>query len=136
MNQPTIARFVIYTLSPEDVSQITYRRTSHEEIRERLNANTWPIGAQVMVGNPPAVGQQFPALVVRVLSNDILEITGINLRVFLDGTDELWVQNAQEGPEPGKWHWPLVSQEKPSTGQSDAKQEAPKAQPVTQPAKK
>ena len=109
MSNPTIGRTVIYVLSETDATHINRRRTSYEEIRDRINDNTWPIGAQAHVGNEARAGQECAAVVVAATDGKI------NLRAFLDGSDELWVQDAKEGDEPGKWHWPSINKENAAT---------------------
>jgi hypothetical protein len=53
-------------------------------------------------GNTARVGEEYPAIVVRVW----LDGYGINGQVFLDGPDTLWITSAKEGTEPGQWRWP------------------------------
>lgn len=104
---PTTGRVVLYTLSQYDVEQINRRRTSPQSISERIKEAIWPMGAQAHIGNSVKVGDVFPAILVRP-NGDTAEAT-INIQVFLDGNDTLWVTSAavSEHGEPGKYHWML-----------------------------
>lgn len=99
-------RIVHYVLTAEDVLQIARRRTSGREIRERLDQvpPAWPAGAQAHIGNPPRSGTHTAAMIVQVWSPST-----VNLQVFLDGNDVLWVTSAVEGvggdeAASGTWH--------------------------------
>lgn len=97
--QVTIGRWVHYTLTEYDAERIEQRR------RDALEAGAAGArtGHQTHVGNLAEAGQTFPAVVVRVF--DLTSGTA-NLRVMLDGTDELWATSVKEGDQPGTWAWP------------------------------
>lgn len=103
----TIGRIVHYTLSEEDREEITRRRTTGASIAERIKEGQWPIGAQAHIGNSVGSSEVYPAMVVREWDGDM-----VNLRVFLDGSDEYWATSRHmedpDGPrnQPGTWHWP------------------------------
>lgn len=106
--KPTIGRTVHYRLTAEDAAQIDRRRTTQGDIAERIKAGAWPLGAQAHLGNPVAEGDLFPAVIVRVWSD-----TCVNLRVMLDGTDELWATSRNpvsmdDSDIPGRWFFPEV----------------------------
>jgi hypothetical protein len=42
-----------------------------------------------------------PAVIVRVWSD-----TCVNLKVFIDGPQDMWVTSVCEGTGPRSWHWP------------------------------
>ena len=45
--------------------------------------------------------EKLPAIVVRVWSNGIL-----NLKVFGDSPDVIWVTSVSQGDGPNQWNWP------------------------------
>ena len=96
----TVGRLVLYKLTKEDVEAINRRRTAPNSIAERLENETWPIGAQAHIGNEVAEGDLLPTLVVKVWEGN-----SINAQVFLDGNDTLWVTSVQQGGETGQWDW-------------------------------
>ena len=75
---------VVYTLAEHDVATITATRKE----------------APGRGGNSVEAGQRFPAFIVRDWGGCA------NLRVLLDGRDDLWVTSVSEGIGPGKWHGP------------------------------
>ncbi|MEZ0066688.1 hypothetical protein ABIA32_002700 [Streptacidiphilus sp. MAP12-20] len=85
---PTIGRIVHYTLHEHDAAAIQHRRKQ---------AGT--------LANFVEEGQTYPAIVVRVWSPDS---GSANIRVLLDGNDDLWVTSATPAnePTPGRWNWP------------------------------
>lgn len=85
--QPSIGRIVHYTLSREDAARITDRRRQQQPLA---------------FGNPVSEGDAFPAVIVRLWDDDT-----VNLRVWLDGTDDLWATSRPVGDYiPGTWSWP------------------------------
>jgi hypothetical protein len=98
-------RMVTYVLSDKDCREINRRRTTPEEIRTRIEAGTWPLGAQAHVGSVVVEGMPLPAMVISVIAQD----TGcVNLKVELDGSDQFWAPEryyTAQG-ETGTWHWP------------------------------
>lgn len=95
-----------YVLSPEDAFKINGRRTNGAVIQDRILEDKWSIGAQAHIGNTVTAGDVLPAMVVRVLPGE-----QVNLQVFLDGNDVFWVTTRAEAApgrtEPGRWHWPV-----------------------------
>lgn len=88
---PTIGRIVHYRLTSNDAQVIT---------RIRRTAN--PEGAlEYSIGNPVSEGYIYPAMVVAAFGSD-----AVNLKVFLDGSDDYWACSRNEGAEPGCWFWP------------------------------
>lgn len=102
---PTVGRIVYYRLDNNDAEAINRRRTTGNSIAERIAAGQWPIGAQAHIGNSVSAGDVFPAIVVRVLPND-----NLNLKVMLDGSDDYWAttrpQSLEPEPQMGTWNWP------------------------------
>lgn len=87
-------RIVHYVLAEGDVEEI---KKSRSYTREHI-------------GNPVMVGEHFPAIVTRVFPNEFgTGNPGVNLQVFLDGSDSLWVTSRHfakpEDIEFGTWHW-------------------------------
>jgi hypothetical protein len=103
-------RIVHYVMSDQDAQEVNRRRTDGASIRDRINQDKWPIGAQAHIGNSVMAGEHFPAIVVRVWPREFGEEPGVNLQVFLDGNDSLWVTSAKfatpESIELGTCHWP------------------------------
>lgn len=94
---PTIGRIVHYQLTVQDAEQINRHRAAVEQVT---------VGAQAHVGNTSQAGDILPAMIVRVLPGD-----NVNLQVFLDGNDTLWATTrppvlADNTSAPGCWHWP------------------------------
>lgn len=72
---------VFYRLSQYDAATITARRTQAG-----------------ITGNPVAAGDTYPALVVKRFTYQT-----VNLRVLLDGPDDLWATSRYYGDQPGQW---------------------------------
>jgi hypothetical protein len=102
---PTIGRIVQYTLNGEDAELVNRRRTTGEEIHGMILERRWSVGAQAHIGSPTTAGQTFPALIVATKPEG-----PINLQVFLDGCDVLWVVGVEQAEEPKEthWNWPPV----------------------------
>lgn len=105
---PTVGRNVHYVLSEQDALKINGRRTDGASIQDRILEDKWPCGAQAHIGNKACAGDILPAMVVKVLPNE-----QVNLQVFLDGNDVFWATTRAEAApgrmEPGRWHWPARS---------------------------
>lgn len=99
-NKPAPGRIVHYSLSEADVLRINSRRSD----AKAAHAGTKLTGFQVHVGNEVRVGDVVPMLIVKTWEGDL-----VNGQVFLDGNDTLWVTSAHEGPEPGQYHWPVLT---------------------------
>jgi len=84
---PTLGRNVLYVLKPVDVYAINQARSN-----------------SIATGNQVEEGQVYPATVVRVWSDDC-----VNLQVALDGTDTHWATSINLGlnHEHGTFHWPV-----------------------------
>lgn len=97
---PTIGRIVHYKLTAEDAVAINHRREGLGS-----SAADWPKGAIQHHGNHASEGQTFPAMIV-VVHNELC----VNLQVYLDGNDALWVTSAMLSPgseiAPREWGWP------------------------------
>ena len=93
---PTKGRIVLYTLTTTDAREINEGRpATHPDYKWSGQRPSF-----VSVGNYAVEGQQFPMVVVA--ANE----ASVNGRVFLDGTDVLWVRDVKEGTKPGQWQWP------------------------------
>ena len=109
---PTLGRIVYYTI-PSHVAQDINRRRQHAA--ENIYYHRWKKnGAMVHVGNPVSEGQIVPAMVVAVWGNT--PGSAVNLKLFLDGSDDYWVTSTGVEPEvkdnlgnevhvPGRYHW-------------------------------
>ncbi len=98
----TICRTLIYTFTEQDAQEVNRRRTNAESIKARLRDQVWPAGAQAHIGNPVQAGDQFPATVVKVWSENCA-----NVRVMLDGNDDLWKTSVGVGEGNGHLAWPV-----------------------------
>lgn len=99
--KPTIGRIVIVKLGESHAIEINRRRTTGVKIAERIKTESWPLGAQAHIGNEVHVGDEFPAIVVRVWSD-----TCVNLQIFLDSNDVYWGTSFCQGDALGMWNWP------------------------------
>ena len=101
--EPTIGRIVHYTLTEHDANAINRRR----EDADISKISKDRIGVQIHFGNKAEAGDTFPAIIVRVWNED-----RVNLQVFLDGNDTLWVASHRASDEDiangrhGHWFWP------------------------------
>lgn len=84
---PAVGKFVLYHLTADDVKAID---------ADRISLNGQRSGHR---GSPVKLGQEFPMLVVEVAP----ELQALGGRVFLAGTDDLWVGAVHEGIGPGTW---------------------------------
>lgn len=100
---PTLGRIVLLVLTASQAAEINRRRTTGSEIHHKLEAGTWPAGAQAHIGNVVNAGDTYPAIVVRCWTDDM-----VNLQVLLDGNDTYWATSVHESHQPnaGFWHWP------------------------------
>lgn len=98
---PALGQQLYYVLGQDDVHEIETRRAPYTAIA----AAGGPLGI-APVGTDVHEGDVCPATVSRCLPLDPED--RLNLRVLLDGTDDLWVRRRREGTghEPGTWHWP------------------------------
>jgi hypothetical protein len=97
MPEPTIGRTVLYRVTEYDAEQINRRRKAAYESGAYAEQN----GTIAHIGNQVAEGQEFPAVIVRLWSGDL-----VNLQVQLDGNDTFWATSRKEGEDVGTWHWP------------------------------
>ena len=108
--KPTVGRIVHYALSVADAEQINRRRTTGAAIADRIDDGRWPLGAQAHIGRDVAAGELFPMLITSVPAPKEGEMTPVNGRVFLDGSDEIQVraQQVETGSVDarGLWQWP------------------------------
>lgn len=100
---PWLGANVIYRLTAEEAEEVNRRRCVSE------NLAAWP-GTQKHVGNPEFGGMERPAIVTAIWNNEYGDgVPGVNLQVFLDGNDTLWVTSKRQGPAAGQWRWPFVA---------------------------
>lgn len=93
--RPTVGRIVAYRLSQQDVADVNRRRRRSAA----APANDW--GFVAPRGNPVKTGDVVAAVVTAVFGP-----ATVNLRVLLDGTDDLWVTSRALIDSPGGWSWP------------------------------
>lgn len=91
-----IGTIVTYKLTAEDAAQINRRREDYERSSHSPTVQ-WPYGAQAHRGNRAYEAQVYPAVVVRDWGGPV------NLKVFLDGNDDLWVTSKAQGHGAGEW---------------------------------
>lgn len=104
MKGVTEGRIVHYVLRREDADEINRRRRDFNNIRISDPHD----GAQRHVGNWANKGDHCPAIIVRVW--EVAAGEGeptVNLQVFLDGNDSLWVMSVRFDDEksPGTCHF-------------------------------
>lgn len=97
---PSIGRIVHYTLTEQDAQAINKRRTDFEA--HRTTDTYADTGYVAHYGNTARAGYVFPAVIVSTWSGTS---PSANLRVLLDGTDDLWTASTF-GDGPGQWIWP------------------------------
>lgn len=108
--KPTLGRIVHYLLTDADADAMNKRRDDYQKFANshahpHEPGTPEPTGHVAHFGNDLAGGEYYPAVVVRTnLTPDT-----VNLKVLLDGTDDLWVRLVHEGDEPGTWAWPPLS---------------------------
>lgn len=99
----SIGRIVHYTLSEDDALQINKRRKDAKNLNAAgVTLASQELGAQIHVGNEVRAGEQYPATIVRVFE----AAKSANLRVWLDGNDDLWACSVSEGAGVRHWNWP------------------------------
>ena len=81
--KPTIGRIVIYNA---DNAQLKAMEDSFKNTRKSCN-----------------IQSKLPAVIVAVWSDTL-----VNLKVFLDGQDDLWVTSASLGDGAYQWNWPVI----------------------------
>ncbi len=109
--KPTIGRIVHYTLSDDDAAKINRRRTTGAAIAERIASGDWPVGAQAHIGRDVSAGEVHAMLITHVPAPKVGEMTPVNGRVFLDGSDEFQASHVQQvvtggSDGNGLWNWP------------------------------
>lgn len=100
---PSLGRIVYYRLTHHDADVITRRRLDFTEHRGRDGYTD--TGYVAHYGNPVAAGQVFPAAIVRSWGED--ESGLANLKVLLDGSDDLWLTSVAQGVGQGQWSEPV-----------------------------
>jgi hypothetical protein len=84
---PTPGRIVLYRLTDDDARHITQQR-AHNGVN----------------GNFVREGDCYPAVVVKTFPGNPADVA--NLKVLLDGEDNLWATSRHHGADPGMWAWP------------------------------
>ena len=109
-------RIVNFVFDEQSAQEVNRRRTTGASIAERMKygddpqLKAWPAGAQAHIGNDVSPRAVYPAMVVRVWSDDGL----INCKVFLDGSDDYWatsVRHDQTQKTARSWHWMFEGQQ-------------------------
>lgn len=92
-----VGRVVHYRLSEEDAEKIRHSRFL----------------GNVHSANEVSAGDVYPAIVVRVNDSFEKDLVTVNLRVWLDGTDDYWATSSYEilptisdRAGQGGWFWP------------------------------
>lgn len=94
---PTKGRIVWYVLSAEDAAKINKRRADARTLSKQST------GVMVHVGNEAREGAIYPAMVVETWGDK--PDSYVNLKVELDGNDNLWATSCKVGEGPGTYHW-------------------------------
>ena len=98
---PTLGRIVLFKLASWHANEINERRKDYEE---KAAYHSWKKnGTLVSRGNSVEVGQLVPAMVVAVWGNT--PQAAVNLKLFLDGSDDHWVTSVCVGEREGDYQW-------------------------------
>lgn len=95
----TVGLIVLYRLTAQNAVEINRRRTSSASISDRIRVGTWPIGAQVHMGNSVQEGDVFPLLITKVWGDNADSV--VNGQLFLDGNDVMWLTSVHAGEGAG-----------------------------------
>jgi len=93
---PAIGDIIRYVLHKDNVRDINRRREDASKNREEMRS--LKPGFQAHIGTPVKERDYCPAIVTAIHANFT-----INLKVFLDGSDDLWVTFIGYGHHPGSW---------------------------------
>lgn len=93
MHKPSAGRIVQYRLAQDDVNAINEQRG---------------VSTAGLRGNPVAVSQVYPMMIVRVWTEDPKPTDAVQGQVFLDGNDTIWKTSVHLGDEPGTFFWPEI----------------------------
>lgn len=100
VQKASIGRIVHYKLSEADAAEVNRRRIPLDAKSPGAN-----MGFQYHVGNEVAAGDVVPAIITRVWSDFL-----VNLTVMLDGNDTLWATSRtlvdDSSATGGTWDWP------------------------------
>lgn len=98
---PTIGRIVWYKMTSYEATEINQRRKDfYAKVPWYLAVRP---GAQVHQGNEVEAGDLYPAMIVAVWGDQ--PDSCVNLKVFLDGTDEHWSTSRTVGEREGDYQW-------------------------------
>ena len=98
---PTLGRIVYYKLPNYQAEEINRRR---QHANACVDYHRWKKnGTMVHAGNSVQEGQIVPAMIVAVWGDT--PTAAVNLKLFLDGSDDFWVTSTSVGDAPGKYHW-------------------------------
>lgn len=104
-------RIVYFVFDEQSVAEVMRRRTTGKSISDRMKETpvAWPVGAQAHIGNNVAVGDVYPAMVVRVWDQSS---GNANLKVMLDGSDDYWATSVVFDADKAArtWHWMFEGQ--------------------------
>jgi hypothetical protein len=98
---PTLGRIVYFKLANWHAEEINRRRK--DAVRE-MDYHRWKKnGTMVHCGNEVKAGQIVPAVIVAVWGNT--PTCAVNLKLFLDGSDNHWITSVSVGEKDGDYHW-------------------------------
>lgn len=108
---PTLGRIVWFRLAGYQADEINRRRADALRWRPSDAAHSLDQhrgagdGSQIHVGNEVKAGQIVPAMIVAVWGDK--PESAVNLKCFLDGSDDYWVRSTAVGApdHDGKYHW-------------------------------
>lgn len=107
--KPTLGRIVHYTLSERDAAAINRRRRdAYRSLNQhRLDeAKSYPplarngTGEVYHIGSTVQAGDVCAAVITQVGEKKV------DLKVLLNGNDDLWVRFVEEGNDHEQWFWP------------------------------
>ena len=108
---------------------VQYRLTQVDIDAIHAHARVWSGGRWEWTGEMLEVGDVYPAVILREV-NDV-DATTANLRVFLDGPFDAWVQGAPESAEAHEiGHWAMLGVDLADLGATVPTSTPPAAEPT------
>lgn len=98
---PTLGRIVWYKMANWCAEEVNRRRKhAYDSIDYHRH---YKRGTQVHQGNSVEAGKLYPAMIVAVWGD--APDSCVNLKVFLDGSDDLWVTSVKVGEDDHTYQW-------------------------------
>lgn len=99
--KPTLGRIVHYTLSERDATAINRRRRdAYASLSRPVGTARNGTGEIYHIGSSVQAGDVCAAVITQVGEKKV------DLKVLLNGNDDLWVRFVEEGKDHEQWFWP------------------------------